>query len=55
MKVREVSPNIDAGAVLAGAQFIDAFSTTIDNTVDARSRADRCCWEVSGRDICAEA
>ncbi|WP_027572404.1 DUF2867 domain-containing protein [Bradyrhizobium sp. WSM1743] len=36
-KVREVTPNVDADAVLAGAQFIDAFRVEIGAvTVDAR-------------------
>ncbi|UWU76902.1 DUF2867 domain-containing protein [Bradyrhizobium huanghuaihaiense] len=35
--VREVTPNVDAGAVLAGAQFIDAFRVEIGTaTVSAR-------------------
>lgn len=42
MKVREVQPNVDAGAVLAGAQFIDAFSIGIEDTaLDARHAAER--------------
>jgi hypothetical protein len=40
MKVREVEPEIDAGALLAGAQFIDAFSVTVeDAALDARRAA----------------
>jgi hypothetical protein len=35
--VREVTPVVDAGAVLAGAQFIDAYSVEIgERTLDAR-------------------
>ena len=30
--VREVTPDVDAGAVLAGAQFIDAFRVEIGAT-----------------------
>ncbi len=42
MKVREVQPNVDAGALLAGAQFIDAFSIGIEDTaLDARHAAER--------------
>jgi hypothetical protein len=37
MKVREVDPNVDAGTLLAGAQFIDAYRIGIeDSTLDAR-------------------
>ena len=42
MKVREVHPNVDASALLAGAQFIDAFSIGIEDTaLDARHAAER--------------
>ena len=42
MKVHEVDPNVDAGALLAGAQFIDAYSIAIDNAaLDARHAAER--------------
>jgi hypothetical protein len=42
MKVHEVAPGIDAGALLAGAQFIDAFRIEIDGrTLDARGAAER--------------
>jgi hypothetical protein len=42
MKVREVTPNIDPGALLAGAQFADAFSIVVDDaTLDARHAAER--------------
>ena len=42
MKVHEVHPNIDAGILLAGAQFIDAFSIGIGHgTIDARQAAER--------------
>ena len=35
--VREITPNVDAGAVLAGAHFIDAFRVDIGNApLDAR-------------------
>jgi hypothetical protein len=35
--VREITPNVDAGTVLAGAQFIDAFRVDVGNTLlDAR-------------------
>jgi len=42
MKVREVDPNVDAGTLLAGAQFIDAFSIAIgDTALDARHAAEK--------------
>ena len=42
MKVHEVHPNIDAGILLAGAQFIDAFSIGVGHgTIDARQAAER--------------
>jgi hypothetical protein len=42
MKVREVDPNVDAGALLAGAQFIDAYSIAIEDTaLDARHAAEK--------------
>jgi hypothetical protein len=42
MKVREVDPNVDAGALLAGAQFIDAYSIAIEGTaLDARHAAEK--------------
>jgi Protein of unknown function (DUF2867) len=40
MKVREVPPTINSGKLLAGAQFVDAFSLEIDGrTLDARQAA----------------
>jgi len=40
--VREVTPNVDAGAVLAGAQFIDAFCVEVGAaTVNAREACTR--------------
>ena len=42
MKVSSVDPNADTGALLAGAQFSDAFSVAIDGSVlDARRAAER--------------
>ena len=42
MNVTMVHPDIDAHSLLAGAQFIDAFSVTIDGTgLDARTAANR--------------
>ena len=42
MNVTMVHPDIDADSLLAGAQFIDAFSVTIDGTgLDARTAASR--------------
>ena len=40
--VREVAPEVDAGAVLAGAQFIDAFRVEVGAaTLDAREACTR--------------
>jgi hypothetical protein len=42
MKVHAVEPAIDIGALLAGAQFIDAFSITLDDAaLDARHAAEK--------------
>ncbi len=42
MDVREIKPNLDADALLAGAQFADAFGLDIDGrTLDARQAAER--------------
>lgn len=42
MKVSEVRPEIDAGTLLAGAQFIDAWSIAVDDTaLDARHAAEK--------------
>jgi Protein of unknown function (DUF2867) len=42
MKVDAVEPNVDAGTLLAGAQFIDAFSIVVDDdALDARHAAER--------------
>jgi hypothetical protein len=42
MNVSMVQPNIDANALLTGAQFIDAFSVTVDDaSLDARHAAER--------------
>lgn len=42
MNVAMVHPEIDANSMLAGAQFIDAFSVTVDGTgLDARTAAER--------------
>lgn len=42
MNVREIEPDIDADALLPGAQFADAFSLDIDGrTLDARRAAER--------------
>jgi Protein of unknown function (DUF2867) len=42
MTVREVAPSVDAGALLAGAQFADAFCIEIsDRNLDARRAAER--------------
>jgi hypothetical protein len=42
MKVREVLPTVDCGALLAGAQFIDAFRLEVDGrALDARKAAEK--------------
>ncbi len=42
MRVHEVDPNVDSGALLAGAQFVDAYSIAIDGAaLDARQAAER--------------
>ena len=42
MKVHEVRPDIAPGALLAGAQFADAFTIVVDDaTLDARHAAER--------------
>jgi hypothetical protein len=42
MKVRPVEPNVDADALLPGAQFIDAYSVIVNDTaLDARHAAEK--------------
>lgn len=42
MNVHAVEPNVDTGALLAGAQYIDAFRITVDGTaLDARRAAEK--------------
>jgi hypothetical protein len=42
MSVREIEPGVDADALLAGAQFADAFGLDIDGrTLDARRAAEK--------------
>jgi hypothetical protein len=42
MKVHAVTPNVDANALLAGAQFIDAYSIAVNDAVlDARHAAEK--------------
>jgi hypothetical protein len=42
MKVNEIKPEIDAGTLLAGAQFIDAYRIAIDGAaLDARKAAEK--------------
>ena len=42
MKVDEVEPNVDRAALLAGAQFVDAFRIGLEGgTLDARNAAQR--------------
>jgi hypothetical protein len=42
MKVREVDPNVDPGALLPGAQFIDAYRIAVEHAaLDARQAAER--------------
>jgi hypothetical protein len=42
MKVTEIIPEVDSGALLAGAQFVDAYRVAIDGTAfNARRAAER--------------
>jgi hypothetical protein len=42
MRVHEVDPNVDSGALLAGAQFVDAYSIAIEGGgLDARQAAEK--------------
>jgi hypothetical protein len=42
MKIREIEPTVDADALLAGAQFADAFGLEVHgHTLDARQAAER--------------
>jgi len=42
MKAYQVDPNVDSSALLAGAQFIDAYSIAIDDAaLDARRAAEK--------------
>jgi Protein of unknown function (DUF2867) len=42
MKIREVAPEVDSGALLAGAQFADAYRIAIDGTaLNARKAAEK--------------
>ena len=42
MKIREVAPDVDTGALLAGAQFADAYRVALDGTtLDARRAAEK--------------
>ena len=42
MRVREVDPNVDSGALLAGAQFVDAYSIAIEGSaLDARQATEK--------------
>jgi hypothetical protein len=42
MKIREVAPEVDSGALLAGAQFVDAYRVALEGTaLDARKAAER--------------
>lgn len=42
MKVSKITPKFDAGTLLAGAQFIDAWSIAVDDTaLDARHAAEK--------------
>jgi Protein of unknown function (DUF2867) len=42
MKITEIVPEVDSGALLAGAQFIDAYRVAIGGTaLDARRAAER--------------
>ncbi len=42
MKVHEIAPTVDAGVLLSGAQFADAFQIAVDDRdLDARRAAER--------------
>ena len=42
MKIREVAPGVDSGALLAGAQFADAYRVALGGTtLDARRAAEK--------------
>ena len=42
MRIREIKPTVDADALLAGAQFADAFGLEVDgHTLDARQATER--------------
>jgi hypothetical protein len=42
MNVREIAPEVDVGALLAGAQFVDAFRLEAEGlSIDARHAAER--------------
>jgi uncharacterized protein DUF2867 len=42
MKVREIDPDVDAGALLTGAQFIDSYRIVVDDpALDARRAAEK--------------
>jgi hypothetical protein len=42
MKIREIKPTVDADALLAGAQFADAFGLEVDgHALDARQATER--------------
>ena len=42
MKIREIAPEVDSTALLAGAQFVDAYRIAIDGTaLNARSAAEK--------------
>jgi hypothetical protein len=42
MRVHEVDPNVDSSALLAGAQFVDAYSIAIEGGgLDARQAAEK--------------
>jgi hypothetical protein len=42
MKIREVAPEVDSGALLTCAQFVDAYRVAIDGTaLNARSAAEK--------------
>ena len=41
MKVRSVEPEVDPNTLLPGAQFIDAYSVTVNAALDARHAAEK--------------
>jgi hypothetical protein len=41
MEVQEVTPNVDSGTLLAGAQFVDAYRVVVDGAPLVQDRPPR--------------